>query len=318
MPISVTCGSCTTKLKAPETASGRKVKCPKCGTSVPVPADKATPPAAAGKAAPVSAGPAPSDLQAAPAKPKAVPSRTSESHPLLSLPRLLLRPKKGFRNLFNTDLDIVNAETKEPVGVARDQSKKLFGVFKVNVNLFGWTKVAQWEIADAAGGPSFFTVKIVKDHDFVNGDVKGIDCILLDPKEEMIACFRYNLKGIIKQGWALSLLDKNEEEIARVGIQSGKVMAGEAPRIKLCSPDGHEHGSIVHKGMADVMAMVKDMKAQGKKFGMVGQLGEPGLEVIVAEDSVGNVAIHRGLLALAVLVEVTKIGKSQVSLRPDR
>lgn len=51
MPISVTCASCKAKLQAPEAASGRKVKCPKCGTPVQVPAGKTATPVLASKAA---------------------------------------------------------------------------------------------------------------------------------------------------------------------------------------------------------------------------------------------------------------------------
>src|SRR5262245_64848660 len=40
MPILVTCPGCSAKLNAPDSAAGKKVKCPKpnCGTVIPVPA----------------------------------------------------------------------------------------------------------------------------------------------------------------------------------------------------------------------------------------------------------------------------------------
>src|SRR5262245_12569458 len=38
MPIPVSCPSCGTGLKAPDTAAGRRVKCPKCATPFAVPA----------------------------------------------------------------------------------------------------------------------------------------------------------------------------------------------------------------------------------------------------------------------------------------
>lgn len=46
MPIPVVCGNCQTRLNAPDAAAGRKVKCPKCQTVMPVPAaaDAAPPP----------------------------------------------------------------------------------------------------------------------------------------------------------------------------------------------------------------------------------------------------------------------------------
>lgn len=37
MPILLTCPACMTKLKAPESLAGRKIKCPKCGSPVAVP-----------------------------------------------------------------------------------------------------------------------------------------------------------------------------------------------------------------------------------------------------------------------------------------
>jgi hypothetical protein len=41
MPITVSCPSCNTTLKAPDAAAGRKVKCPKCATPFDVPATAA-------------------------------------------------------------------------------------------------------------------------------------------------------------------------------------------------------------------------------------------------------------------------------------
>ena len=38
MPIVVTCPGCPTKLSAPDSAAGKQVRCPKCGTPAPVPA----------------------------------------------------------------------------------------------------------------------------------------------------------------------------------------------------------------------------------------------------------------------------------------
>jgi uncharacterized Tic20 family protein len=39
MPISVACPTCGTKLKAPDSAAGKKVKCPKCNILIEVPAE---------------------------------------------------------------------------------------------------------------------------------------------------------------------------------------------------------------------------------------------------------------------------------------
>src|SRR5581483_5741728 len=41
MPIVITCPSCSTTLKAPDTAAGKKVKCPKCTSAISVPAAEA-------------------------------------------------------------------------------------------------------------------------------------------------------------------------------------------------------------------------------------------------------------------------------------
>jgi hypothetical protein len=43
LPIVVTCASCATRIKAPDSAAGKKVKCPKCATPVPVPAPDVEP-----------------------------------------------------------------------------------------------------------------------------------------------------------------------------------------------------------------------------------------------------------------------------------
>ena len=37
MPISIVCGNCSAKMKAPDTAAGKRVKCPKCSTPILVP-----------------------------------------------------------------------------------------------------------------------------------------------------------------------------------------------------------------------------------------------------------------------------------------
>jgi uncharacterized membrane protein (DUF2068 family) len=54
MSISVTCPACQAKLKAPDTAAGKKTKCPKCQTVVHVPAASAEPTPAGGN--PAAAG----------------------------------------------------------------------------------------------------------------------------------------------------------------------------------------------------------------------------------------------------------------------
>jgi DNA-directed RNA polymerase subunit M/transcription elongation factor TFIIS len=40
VPISCQCPSCGKRLKAPDSAAGKKAKCPQCGSSVPIPAEK--------------------------------------------------------------------------------------------------------------------------------------------------------------------------------------------------------------------------------------------------------------------------------------
>jgi hypothetical protein len=50
MPIDIVCPSCGKRLKAPDTAAGKRVKCPQCSAAVPVPAAPAA-------ARPISAPP---------------------------------------------------------------------------------------------------------------------------------------------------------------------------------------------------------------------------------------------------------------------
>jgi uncharacterized protein len=64
MPISATCPTCGTKLKAPDTAMGKKIKCPKCASLIPIAAEGdeaasavATTPSSKGKAKPRNDGP---------------------------------------------------------------------------------------------------------------------------------------------------------------------------------------------------------------------------------------------------------------------
>ena len=55
MPIQVICTGCQVKLKAPDTAAGKKTKCPKCQTIVSVPAGGAVNAAASKSSAVVGA-----------------------------------------------------------------------------------------------------------------------------------------------------------------------------------------------------------------------------------------------------------------------
>ena len=41
MPIAIACPSCKVRLQAPDTAAGKRVKCPKCQTAIPVPGGEA-------------------------------------------------------------------------------------------------------------------------------------------------------------------------------------------------------------------------------------------------------------------------------------
>src|SRR5262249_29172586 len=70
MPIAVVCPSCGVKMRAPESAAGRKTKCRKCGTALVVPkpaAEHATPPPMLLRAvAHPQSTPAPFNLQAEP------------------------------------------------------------------------------------------------------------------------------------------------------------------------------------------------------------------------------------------------------------
>ncbi len=57
MPVTVSCPSCGTKLKAPDSAAGRKLACPKCKAAVPVPADPPPPAVADARSLAVAASP---------------------------------------------------------------------------------------------------------------------------------------------------------------------------------------------------------------------------------------------------------------------
>lgn len=309
MPILVTCGdsACRKSLRVKDELAGKTIKCPACQKPIRVSLPPSAEPSAPNPA--VLAKRAESIAPAATTRTnsRSVDRQSKSIASVLTLPRLVLRPKRGLKGIFSTDLDILDAETREVVGLAGDRTKKLLGLFKVNPN------TERWEILDD-DGEVLFGIQITKERGFVSGNVEGIECDLHDRKERPLGGYRYKLKGVVMKGWQLGLVDAEGEGIARVSIASGNVMAGEAPRITLSSLDGQELGYIAHKGITDVMAMMKQKKAEGKKFGMVNQVGEPGLEVTVAEDSVGDLDIHRALIALAVIVEVTKIGKEQVSL----
>src|SRR5688500_12017991 len=46
MPIEVSCRSCAGQFRVPDTAAGKKIRCPKCKGAIDVPAASAPPPAA--------------------------------------------------------------------------------------------------------------------------------------------------------------------------------------------------------------------------------------------------------------------------------
>src|ERR1700736_5830482 len=70
MPIDVQCSGCSTMLRAPDTAAGKKVKCPKCEAVIAVPA-------AADNGLAVSSAPPPPEPMAM-AKAAPAPSRRRE------------------------------------------------------------------------------------------------------------------------------------------------------------------------------------------------------------------------------------------------
>jgi hypothetical protein len=78
MPISVVCGTCASNLKAPDSAAGRGVKCPKCSAQLTVPSSSELPnnrPVVAVQPNPTQDRPS----QARPARP--APERPSQAQP---------------------------------------------------------------------------------------------------------------------------------------------------------------------------------------------------------------------------------------------
>lgn len=67
MPLTIQCDTCGAKMKVPDNAVGKKVKCPKCEALVPVPPSAPAP-------APVS-----SELSFSPAEEPQLPARTKKS-----------------------------------------------------------------------------------------------------------------------------------------------------------------------------------------------------------------------------------------------
>jgi len=72
--MQVTCPQCSKKLKVPDTAAGKKVRCPGCQTSIPVPGEAV---AVAPPPIPRSSRPAPPDLPAPGVEEKVVTKRST-------------------------------------------------------------------------------------------------------------------------------------------------------------------------------------------------------------------------------------------------
>src|SRR5437763_77304 len=120
MPIPLTC-SCTARMNAPDSAAGKKVRCPKCGAALAVPggAPAASPPPAPSKR-PARAAPRPQPVFA-PAP--GLEERWAKS-PLLSETTFLTRQKTRVRK-YGPEYQISLPGAKDALGEANIRTSGL-------------------------------------------------------------------------------------------------------------------------------------------------------------------------------------------------
>lgn len=73
MPVEVSCSSCSGRFRVPDTAAGKKIKCPKCQSVIAVPAASGAPAAPSAPAAPAGQSPAQQAAGAPSSAPKVLP-----------------------------------------------------------------------------------------------------------------------------------------------------------------------------------------------------------------------------------------------------
>ena len=286
MPIPVTCGSCGTKLKAPDSAAGRKVKCPKCSTPVAVPNGVAAAPAAASKTAgkaadpagPAKAAPAPAAEAATKRRPAATasaPPRPAENGSadagLLAQDRWMIRKKERglLPQFFPLRFDFFRPGTKELIGYVTERVS-FWGKLLRGFPRFHYQIPTRYEVTDAEGGPVLFTVRNPGSFNF-RGILFGLVNVtteVWDADNQLIGSFVFNPR-FFNKGPNFTLTDPQGKKMGEFRFKMGEFRPGKEnvpSRMSLLSLQGQEWGSITGEHEAEMMQNLKDFQEGKKKF----------------------------------------------------
>ncbi len=253
MPIALQCSGCSAKMNAPDTAAGKKVKCPKCGATLVVPgATKAAPPAASPAKAPAPAPKAPPPPAAA-KKPATPLEEQWLNSPLLAKNRYLTRGKTWVRK-YGPEYNLTVPGSDEVLGEANIRAGGLMvflGLFSLHDFLPRWIEVKDDE------GPLFF-IKLVK---LVNNRYD-----IYDPsRKELLA----SVKTVFSTGVALRILDPE-------GNDNGEVVSTNLPGVGGQSYYGFDVKAADGRKLGDITDEANDFYRRTGKRSYTGGKGYVG------------------------------------------
>lgn len=272
MPIPVTCSSCGTKLKAPDNAAGRKLKCPKCSTPILVGGgESAAPAAAAGtksnktepavKAAPAgktAVKPAPA-AKASPAKEETAANDSWASSPLLSEQQWMIRTKEKFffSNFSAPRYDITRMGEKEILGRAVGRpgffTKLLWGMNRRLRQFLAY----KFEIHEGEEEQLLCSIRFPTP--ILNFRPRAE---VYDPDGNLLGSFTRKLFAFTVN---YELRNPEEEKIGTFSFRMGDFRAGKCPpRVALALDEGAEWGFVTGETHMEVMDLVKEGKAKAK------------------------------------------------------
>jgi hypothetical protein len=305
MPISVTCPSCAAKLQAPEAAVGRKVKCPKCQTPVPVQAGKGAALTAKASAA------KPSAVKAVAAKPP--PSKTAPTRPTKAAPvepavpsvedagegaawersTLLQHNEWTFKeqgwlriNVKNRHFQLYKAATKDIIGYADEKASGFFLALRALNNLGKWLPTTV-EVRDEPDGPLLLSIRKINIPLLPWTDIE-----IYDDQRQKLGYFRTKIFSLLGGFW---LYDAEGKEVAEV-----KAKLGMPPRYLFLTKDGRELGSVGNEAVTKA--------AESKKVQFTVTVGRPSLRLKVAPEMENELKIKALMLATVLAFEFTGVG----------
>jgi hypothetical protein len=317
MSVAVSCPSCSAKLQAPDAAAGRRVKCPKCQTPIPVPGGAAPAPKASGRAA----ADKPSAVKAAStAAVKTAPAITSkaastgtgkssraaaetasakasaasgdgaawEESDLLQHNEWTFREQGWMRlAIKNRHFHICKSGTKDIIGYADEKASGWV------LALRGMSNVAKWlpttvEIREEREGPLLLAIRKINIPLLPWTDVE-----IYDGEQQKLGHFRTKIFSLLGGFW---LYDAEGKEVAEV-----KAKLGMPPRYLFLSKDGRELGSVATEALAKA--------AETNKMQVQVTLTTAPLRLKVAREMADEPRVKVLMLATALAFEFTGAGR---------